>query len=52
MQLPAPSQWPPVALHTVPFGANDMPQAPPLHVRVAQTESAPGQSVAALHWTH
>ena len=49
--MPAPSQWPPVPLHAVPLGAKFIPQLPATHVRVAQTESVPGQFDALTHCT-
>ena len=48
--MPAPSQWP-VPLQAVPLGAKFIPQLPATHVRVAQTESVPGQFDALTHCT-
>jgi hypothetical protein len=50
-QLPPPSQKAP-GPHAVLFGAKVMPHVPATHVRVAHTESVPGQSVGVTHETH
>jgi hypothetical protein len=49
MQLPAPSQMPPVPVHTVPATAYCVPHTPAMHVLWLQAVSVPGQSAATAH---